>query len=199
MTSTHLFQDFGELPKKPKATTALGIEEVEDQKLQAFENGYQAGWEDAVKAQADTGGHVSSALAANLQDASFEYHEVRNSLTGAVQTILAEVVETMLPQIARDSLGAHIREQVLTICQGALDRSIEIVVAPESEDAVRAVLAAELGEPFALVTDPLLAPTQAVLRLGSDEREIDLHRLVEGIGTSISTFFATENPEASHG
>mmetsp|Transcript_22361 Transcript_22361/g.35780 ORF Transcript_22361/g.35780 Transcript_22361/m.35780 type:complete len:201 (-) Transcript_22361:1361-1963(-) len=198
-TASHLFQNFGELPKKSKAATALGIEEVEDQKLQAFENGYQAGWEDAVKAQTDTGGHISAALAASLQDASFEYHEVRSSLTGAVQTILAEVLNSVLPKIAQDSLGAHIREQVVVMCQGALDKSIEISVAPQSESAVQSLLADDLGQPFVLTTDPLLTPAQAVLRLGADEREIDLGRLVDGINASVSTFFETEKPEATHG
>lgn len=199
MTATHLFEDFGDVPKKPKTVTALGIEEVEDQKLQAFENGYQAGWEDAVKAQTSTGGHVSAALAANLQDASFEYHEVRKSLTDVVQSIMEEVVATILPQIAQESLGAHIREQVLMICKDALERSIEIVVSPENKEAVHALLAEDLDRPFALMADPLLAPTQAILRLGTDEREIDLHRVVDGIGISISDFFAIENKEAPHG
>ena len=124
---------------------------------------------------------------------------MRNSLTGAVQTILAETLNAVLPKIARDSLGAHIREQVLVICQGALDRSIEISVAPQNESAVRSLLTDDLDEPFVLTTDPLLAPTQAVLRLGRDERELDLGRLVDGIGASISTFFETEKPEATHG
>jgi flagellar assembly protein FliH len=199
MATSHLFEDFSDLPKKPIVPTSLDVEEVEDQKLQAFENGYQAGWEDAVKAQVDTGGHVSAGLAASLQDASFEYHEVRNTLTSAVQTIMQELMTTLLPKIAQHSLGAHIREQVLQMTQGALDRSIEVVVAPDAEETVRSLFVDDVEQPFDLVTDPLLAPTQALLRLGADEREIDLQRLVAGIGDTVTAFFETEKPEATHG
>lgn len=199
MATSHLFEDFGEVAIKPQGSPSLGVEEVEDQKLQAFENGYQAGWEDAVKAQIDTGGHVSAGLAASLQDASFEYHEVRNTLTGAVQTIMLEVMNTLLPQIAKNSLGTHIRDQVLQMTQGALDRTIEVVVAPDAEETVRSLLGVEPGQPFDLVTDAMLAPTQALLRLGPEEREIDLRRMVADIGETVTAFFETEKPETTDG
>jgi flagellar assembly protein FliH len=199
MNASRLFEDFGETLKRPKAKTPLGVEEVEDQKLEAFENGYQAGWEDAIKAQASTGSHVSSDLAARLQDASFEYHEVRNTLNGAVQDIMTELVKTLLPKIAQESLGTHVREQVAAMTRSGLDRRIEIAVAPESEDAVRSVLDAAVGPPFELVADRFLAPTQVVLRLGPDEREINLARVVDEIGTTITAFFETEKPEVTNG
>ena len=75
MSAAHLFEDFGE--EKPKANlgSGLAVEEVADQKLEAFENGFQAGWEDAIAAQSETQSFVSSGLASSLQNASFEYHE----------------------------------------------------------------------------------------------------------------------------
>jgi flagellar assembly protein FliH len=199
MNASRLFEDFGEAPKRPKAKTPLGVEEVEDQKLEAFENGYQAGWEDAIKAQASTGAHVSTDLAARLQDASFEYHEVRNTLNGAVNDIMTELVKTLLPKIAQESLGAHVREQVAAMARSGLERTIEIVVAPESEDAVRSVLDAEVGPPFELVADEHLAPAQVILRLGPDEREINLVRIVDEIGTMVTAFFETEKSEVTNG
>lgn len=199
MTASHLFEDFGEAPIQARESSDLGIEEVEDQKLQAFENGYQAGWDDAIRAQSDTGKHVSAGLAASLQDASFEYHEVRNTLKNAVHDIMSGVTKTLLPAIARESLGAHICEQVLAMAHTGLEHTIEVAVAPDSADAVRTVLHAGLEGPFEITTDPLLAPTQAFLRLGRDEREIHLEHMLDEISTTVTAFFETQKSEVKDG
>ena len=192
MSASHLFQDFGTSKAQKPSTPGLAVEEVEEQKLDAFEKGYQAGWEDAVKAQNDTLTHVSSGLAASLQAASFEYHELRASLSSSVQSIMSQVVETILPTIAHASLGAHIREQIAAVSKDALDRPIEIAVSAESEDAVLAALSEGVPEPFELVIDPLMSSTQVILRVGPNETEINLDRVVADIGAAITTYFETQ-------
>ncbi|MEM6565460.1 MAG: ABC transporter ATP-binding protein, partial [Pseudomonadota bacterium] len=62
-----LFQDFGTLKPANAGKTSMSAEEVEDLKLHSFEGGFQAGWEEALKAQAETSSHVSEGLAASLQ------------------------------------------------------------------------------------------------------------------------------------
>jgi len=199
MPASHLFQDFGTQKPVKAGKTTYSPEEIEEFKLQAFENGYQAGWDDAVKAQANTVTHVTSGLASSLQSASFDYHELRATLSASVQTIMEQVVNTALPQMAKASLGAHIRELVTVTARSALDRPIEISVAPENEDAVHAILSDTISEPFELIADPLMSPTQVVLRLGKQETEVNLDRLMADIGSAISTFFQTQNPEVSDG
>lgn len=199
MTATHLFQDFGGESKTEKEVSSLDAEEVEDQKLQAFENGYQAGWDDAISAQSDSGKHVSAGLASSLKDASLEYQEVRDSLTSSVQEIMSGVVKTLLPKIARDSLGAHICEQVVAMTQSGSERTVQIAVAPEAEDVVRSILPEGSETQCEIATDQLLAPTQAILRLGKDEREIDLERILTEISQSITAFFETQTLEVKDG
>ncbi|WP_299372737.1 hypothetical protein [uncultured Tateyamaria sp.] len=199
MCAEKLFQDFG--AAKPVKTDRLvkSAEELEDLKLEAFENGYQAGWDDAVKAQASTLTHVSSGLATSLQEASFDYHEMRSSLNGSVQTILNRVVSVLLPQMARASLGAHICEQITAASRSALDRPIEVVVAPEAEAAVTGLLGEQLKDPFELSLDPLLAPSQVLLRLGDKETEINLDKMIAEIAAAIEAYFHTQNLEVRDG
>lgn len=199
MTATHLFEDFGSVMDDPSALTELSEDKVEDQKLASFESGYQAGWEDAIKAQTDVNAHVSSALAESLQEASFNYHEMRSVLNKTVQEVMDRVIETLLPKIARDSLGAHIQEQIAVFIRDGLDRSIEITVSPASLDTIQALLDDGVSEPFKLIADPLLAPEQAVLRLGSDEQEIDLDQVVSEISGAVSAFFQAQNQEVANG
>lgn len=199
MKTSHLFEDFGGSSNTTDETSELGVEEVEDQKLQAFENGYQAGWDDAIQAQSDNGKHVSAGLAASLQEAKLEYEEVRSSLDGSLQEIMSGVVKTLLPAIARDSLGTHICEQVQVMSKTEMNRKIEVAVAPEAEDVVRSVLSESAAATCEIITDSLLAPTQAFLRLGKDEREINLDHVVTEIAQSVSAFFATRNSEVTDG
>ena len=177
----------------------MPIEDVEDQKLDAFEKGYQAGWEDAVAAQTETRSFVSSGLANSLQNASFEYHELRATLNASVEAILAGVIDIVLPQIARASLGAHVREEVSALARKGLDRDIEISVAPESESAVRAALQDDLPTPFVLRTDKLLAPTQVILRLDGSEAELHLDRAIADISAAVASFFETNPNEVKDG
>ncbi|WP_299651272.1 hypothetical protein [uncultured Tateyamaria sp.] len=192
MAVSHLFEDFGNA--KPLANTAacLPVEDVEDQKLEAFESGYQAGWDDAVAAQTETSSFVSSGLASSLQNASFEYHELRATLNTSVETILERVTDVILPQIAQMSLGAHVREKVQALVRDSLDRQIEIVVAPESETAVRTALDDDPPKPFVIIEDDLLAPSQVVLRLERGEVELHLDRAISDISEAIASYFETQ-------
>lgn len=199
MSMSSLFQDFGTLKPANAGKTTMSAEEVEDLKLHSFEGGFQAGWEEALKAQAETSSHVSEGLAASLQSASFEYNELSNSLQTAVQTIMAEVVDTVLPLAARASLGSHICEQIKSITKDALDRSVEIVVSPGREAAVHDVLTGELSEPFKVVVDPMMSPNQACLRLGSKEIDVNLDKTVAEIASAVGSFFDTQQSKVNDG
>ncbi|MFL4469488.1 hypothetical protein ACERZ8_06250 [Tateyamaria armeniaca] len=199
MSLTHLFQDFGTLKPANVGKKSMSTEEIEDLKLQAFEGGFQAGWDEAVKAQSDTVTHVSAGLAASLQSASFEYHELRGTLHASVQSIMTEIVETILPVAAHASLGSHIRDLVGSISQDALDRSIEIAVAPGRDEAVRNLLSAELPEPFEVIVDPMMSPNQATLRMGAKEIDVNLDKTVAEIASALTNFFETQKSEVNNG
>lgn len=199
MSTSHLFQDFGTMTPAQVGKQSLSVDQIEDIKLQAFENGYKAGWDDAIGAQTESLTHVSAELAASLQSASFEYHELRATMNAATQSIMSEVVEKILPKMAQASLGVHIRDLVSSSIRESLDKPIEIAVGNGSEDAVRAVLTLDLQEPFTLVTDACLSPNQVVLRLGDGEAEINLDKTVADIASAITTFFETQKSEETDG
>lgn len=199
MVASHLFQDFGTIKESRVGKRSMTAEEIEDLKLQAFESGYQAGWDDAVKAQSESLTHVSSEFAASLQSASFEYHELRATMNASIQTIMAEVVDAILPKVAHASLGAHIREYITSVARNTLEMPIEISVAPSCEDALRATLTGEVPEPFTLVLDPSMSPNQVTLRLGASEAEIDLDKTVADISSAVTAYFDTQKAEVTDG
>ncbi|MEL6619121.1 MAG: hypothetical protein AAFP16_09615 [Pseudomonadota bacterium] len=197
MARAHLFQDFGSIRRDDPGSGASSVE-IEEQKLQSFEDGYQAGWDDAVRAQSQSVQHVSSALAANLQDASFQYHEMRAALNKSAQGILQQIVQTTLPKVAQASLGARICEEVTAQVRSALEAKIVIAVAPGSFEAVKATLSETLSDPFDVIADTAMPPDQAVLRIDQSETEIDMARVLSEIDGAVSAFFATDDTEVTH-
>ncbi len=198
MSSSNLFQDFGSDRPAVSHAEHTSRSEIEDQKLEAFENGYQAGWEDAAKAQISTNTSVSAALASNLQDASFQYHEMRATMQKSVQEIMQMIVETLLPRIAQNSLGAHLKEEIGNLTQRKLDGKIQLATNTANLEQVENLCAENLTQPFELVSDPKLAEDQVVIRLADIETVIDLGRVVSEIGGAVSDYFQSQKSEASH-
>ena len=66
MTIAHLLEDFGvKTPVEPEISISEGDEEA---KLASFENGYSAGWDDAVDAKDKETTRISTMLAGSLED-----------------------------------------------------------------------------------------------------------------------------------
>lgn len=196
MATRDLYQNFGvhlepndKLPDRP-------VEELEDEKLQAFEAGYQAGWDDSTKAQADLSATVSSTLAANLQDASFQYHEMRSQLTRSMREMMQAIVEKVLPDMARKSLGAHVVQLVETQTRQALEANIEIHVHPDNLEQVERVIA-NVSIECSLVPSARTAPEQLFIRIGENEQSIDLERVIQEIHEAVAAFFEVQNEEVA--
>ncbi|MCR9127389.1 MAG: ABC transporter ATP-binding protein [Rhodobacteraceae bacterium] len=199
MTIAHLLEDFG--PGGRLFATGQDEEnmELEEQKLTAFENGYSAGWEDAVKAQDDDHMRLSTQLSRNLQDLSFTYQEAYTQMLGSVAPVLQAITHQMLPRAVHRSLGAVVVEELQTITahQGAMP--VEIVTAPDSLPAVEALLPADLAMPVRIIGDATLMEGQAFLRVGREEREVNLDSLLINITDAIDAFAYQVQKELSHG
>ncbi|WP_390911628.1 hypothetical protein [Pseudosulfitobacter sp. SM2401] len=199
MSLSHRYQEFGSKTVGVDAKPDLDMSEIEDEKLACFEAGFQAGWDDAVKAQCDSNTHISSDLAKNLQDTSFSYHEARSALIKSLRPLFSDITDTLLPAIARESLGAHVVEQLTDMSREALDQVIEVTIAPQNVEPIEQLLNNALPEPFVLISDQNLGEGQVFLRIGSNEREIDLEQVVSSIAAAMETFFQHAQEDVTHG
>lgn len=199
MSVSHRYRNFGEAEAVETAREELIAEADEDQQLQSFEKGYQAGWDDAVKAQADSIAKVSAEFGQNLQDMSFTYHEALSKLTSSFEPIISEIVEKLLPSVAREILGHRMIEQVLAVIKERPDQPIEIVVAPGQVETVQELAEGKLVSPFEVVSEQSLGEGQAYVRIGSVERHIDLDAVISGIHEAMTAFFHEAKQENENG
>lgn len=198
MSITHLYTDFGPIHELSDGEVPMGSEQIEESKLEAFEKGYQAGWDDAVKAHENDQTRIASDFAQNLQDMSFSYHEAMAKLTVALEPLLGLMVSKLLPDLARASLGAHIEEQLHKLAKDQMEGSVEIVVAPENLDAMQWLLdATDAVSPFDLKAEPSLGAGQVYLRSAQNETEIDLDGLLQGISEAVEAFFHQSKGETA--
>jgi flagellar assembly protein FliH len=188
MTISHLLEDFSTLADgDPVAITDVALEE---EKLAAFENGYQAGWDDSTKAASDAAGHISADLAQSLQDLSFTLHEAQAAALKALKPLLDQMVEAVLPKLAQDSLGERIREILDDFLDGQEPAPISILTAPETAPALETLIEGQEHLPVTITAEPTIAEGQVRLRFGSSEREIDTKAVLADISKAIEAYYA---------
>tara|TARA_R110002126_G_scaffold108621_5_gene245263 strand:- start:2146 stop:2751 length:606 start_codon:yes stop_codon:yes gene_type:complete len=191
MTSLmHLYRDFGDSEERadPGLPAAISQDALEDIKLESFERGYSAGWEDALKAQSGSRTEAANAFIASLQDISFGYHEARAGLVKAMQPVLTDIMAKLLPEVAHATLGAQVVEQLIGMLRKAADQPIRIEATQDNLDMLEQLLDAPVSPPFVCAPNSDLGPSQVLLQVGSEESEIDFDQVISGIAAAMTGF-----------
>ncbi|MGR3375845.1 ABC transporter ATP-binding protein [Salipiger abyssi] len=195
-----ILEDFGTVRAAPEPAAPLHDDsELEAARLESFDTGYRAGWDDAIKAQNDDHARIASDFAQNLQDLSFTYHEAYSQVLNGIAPLLEDVVGKLLPALLRETLGEHIAEQLRGMAReiGTLD--VVIAVAPGSAESVMPLLEADFGFPLKLVEDSTLAEGQADIRFAETEKQIDLGGLVQEVAQAVQGFVHDNRRNTAHG
>jgi flagellar assembly protein FliH len=199
MALTNLLEDFS--PELIIGQTMEEAEEdaLEEQKLAAFEKGYTAGWDDALRAQSEDREAISTALVRSIEDLGFSYHEARAQLLVSVVPVLDAVARQIVPAALHDSLVPRVMEVLNAELDEAARRPVELVVAPS-----RARLLTDLLPPpgvldVTVVAAPDLDADQAFYRIGQSETELDLSALSASITDAMAAFCHQAKKEIAHG
>lgn len=198
MSVSHRYKNFGN--KQPSAATrdTPSDEALEDEKLKAFEAGYQAGWDDSAKAESDSREKISAEFARNLQDMSFTYHEALAKLATSFEPVMRQIIGKLLPELVAGALTGHILEQLNDLIKEHAGQPIEIVVSPANAGTVESIAGDLLNEPFSIVQEPSLGDGQAYVKIGSQERQIDIDSIVSGVSEAMQAFFYEARKEQSN-
>ena len=174
-------------------------ENFQEEKLQAYEQGYKAGWDDAATAQAEDQSHVAADFARNLQELSFTFHEAKGQVLRTLEPLLTEMVTKVLPKLATENLVEMVVEEVHAVAQAAAESSVELVIAPENRSALERLLEGETTLPITIVEEPSLGAGQVYLRFEDIEKQIDLEGLLTRCKQVVDGFFSQNKEEVSYG
>lgn len=191
MTITHLLEDF----TFSKSGTGLAIDRamLEEERLSAFEQGYQAGWDDSIQAAGGMEKKALDDIAKALSSISSSRSETYSKLLLSLYPLINNLVDSVLPLILRESLGIRIKSIIHDFLEK--NEADEIVVSiPESQRDVLSIIKPHLSE-FPVRFSETHREEVAQISVGfggADELEIDSHHLVSQIKESIDQFFSEE-------
>ncbi|MCX7646877.1 MAG: flagellar biosynthesis protein [Rhodobacteraceae bacterium] len=171
---------------------------AEEQRLAAYEQGYAAGWDDAVRAQADDAARLREDLAQNLRDLAFTFHEARIHVLRSLEPLLRAMADRVLPEVARAGFGAAVVAEAMAAARTAAGAPVDVLVAPASLAAVQAALGEDPALPVRLVADPLLAEGQARFRRPGEESALDLDALLAAIRSLVDDFLSQSQERQMH-
>lgn len=195
MSIAHLLEDFSSYSDGEPITLTDVL--LEEQRLEAFETGYQAGWEDAVKAQSDDSRHISADLAQNIQDLSFTYQEARSAVIESLAPLLTQMVETVLPKLAHQHLPDRVAEVVTALVAEQGKHQAVVQACAKDIPALEDLLSHDPEMDVTLDQDETLTEGQVRIKLGQTERELDLSAVLEGLEHAVSNFFNDEIKETA--
>ena len=119
-------------PSEMTPSDTISRAAAEAEKVASYEQGYQAGWDDATQAQAEDQTRIGAEFARNLQELSFTFHEARAHVMQAMEPLLTELVDTVLPSLVSETLGQRILEELQPLIEDGADSPVELVVSPAS-------------------------------------------------------------------
>ncbi|WP_439123083.1 ABC transporter ATP-binding protein [Marivita sp.] len=200
MTSlANYLEDFG-TPIASFNAQPIPDEALENERLESFDKGYRAGWDDAIEAKTDESAQISDGIAQRLQEMSFTYHEVHAQVLSNLSPLFDEILQKILPVLARDTLGAHIADQLSAIARDIGTAQIEIAVASGGGAQVSQLLnAASISLPISVTEVAGLSDGQAELRLGRKELAIDLASVTAQITEAVHSALYEQSEMRAHG
>lgn len=198
MSISHLLQDFDQLAEDLTKKTASEKHSEEDL-LASFEQGYKAGWDDAISAKTGEQANISTDLARNLQDLSFTYHEARESMMADLAPTIEKALMTVMPEVARHSVGALAVEQLTAIIRENSETKVLLSTSPQAFDAVNEVMPEDLRFPVEVVQDDSLQEGQVRFEFDQRERLIDLGEVLETLSNAFAAFSHETRKEAQNG
>lgn len=172
---------------------------LEEHKLEAFEQGYKAGWDDAAAAQSEEQSRVAADFARNLQELSFTYHQARGQILSLLEPLLKEMVSKVLPRLAANNMAQTIVDEVLSAGEAQTGAEIEIVISPANRPALEQLLQTQDNLDITIIDEPSMAEGLAYLRFAQTEKQIDLESVLSGFSQSVEGFFEQQEKVATNG
>jgi flagellar assembly protein FliH len=162
---------------------------VEEAKVASFEQGYSAGWDDAVAAQQGDQEKIRADLARNLQSLSFTFQDARSHVLQSIRPLILEMVNRLLPEVAREALAPTVLDAVMPLAEGLADAPVTLVLNPTNRSQVEDLVAQATGLPMVIDEEPSMPDGQVYIRFGTAETKVDLAQVTADIGIAVRSFF----------
>ena len=174
-------------------------QQMEEARLEAYEQGYCAGWEDAQTAQGEEQGRLNADILRSLEGMSFTYHEARGHVLRTLEPLMRTMADKILPDMAQRALGTLILGTLRPLAISMAQTPVTVALHPASRAALEPHLLSQDAPPFTIIEDQSLSLGQVRLCLGEVEQFVDMDSAVATIRSAVDDFFALEQKELAYG
>lgn len=188
MTITHLLEDFTRRDTDVGLDTSQAV--LEEERLSAFEQGYQAGWDDSLKAAGGAERQLLEEISKALSDLGSCQNEVYRELLTNMRPVIGSLVEAVLPSVLKENLGIQLSSLIQDYVEKNGTAGIVVSIAKGQSDLLSDVTSILSNFSADIQEDAVLEPYQVrVSFAGKNEVEIDPEALMKQIKVSIESFF----------
>lgn len=182
----------------PEGPALMMPEDLEVLRLQAYEEGYKAGWDDALAERAEKAEALHAALMQKVEQLSFGYFEARGHILGALRPLFEAMIGTVLPSTARAALAPRVVEALMPLAVPMTEQPVTLRVAPGEGDSLRSAIEGLVLPPLDIVEDPDLRPDEALIDREPQQIHVDLGGIVRDLSAAIDEFYDINQKEARH-
>jgi len=184
-----------EEPPAPEEQESAAFEEM---KLNAYERGYVAGWEDSERQAEREALERRAAVERQVEGLTFTYHEARGHVLRAMEPVLTAMLETVIPEAARATLIPEVVAQLLPLAQGRSELPVTLRISEGARADFEATLAGLVLPPLEILESAELSPGQAEIAFDHKETRVDLAEAADALRGAISRFYQIQTEENRH-
>lgn len=171
-------------------------EEIEDIRLNAYERGYLAGWEDGGAQQDADEATRRALIEKQVEQLNFTYHDARGHVLKALRPLLAALLDTVVPAAVRALIVPLVVEQLSPLAHAAAEAPITLQIARGSRARFEAALAGQMLPPIDIIETDDLAEGQASFGFSAAETRVDLTHVAEGLARAVERFYLIQSEES---
>ena len=189
--SRFALEDFGNV--HPFAKPSAPVQPVaEAPGPDRYEEGYNAGYDDAMAQVEAEQGRVAGTFAERLHGLDIDRRAAMGTALTALEPAMREIFDRLLPHAAERSFLPILMQEIRKVFEGDT-ATMTVLVAPE--DNARLVrLLDRTGfdrERVAVRSDPVLSINQALLRWDGQERRVDLEGVLTALDDALEMYLST--------
>ncbi|MCV6591674.1 MAG: hypothetical protein OIF48_01885 [Silicimonas sp.] len=200
MTLQNLLETFDRRERQAaSAPPAPDPAALEAMRTEAFEKGYQSGWEDAQNSGTEARQRIEAEFERNIQNLMFTYTEAVDCVRGELKGFLDALIDGFLPEIVPDLTREHVRGELLKLADDLVEAPVEIVCAPDGTALLEELLQTTPGRDIQLIEDASLAARQVYIRIAQREVEVNVEPLIDALRQQLRALSETTPERKAHG
>lgn len=170
----------------------------ESERLEAFENGYASGWEDAQKALEESTQVISQEFGKSLKDLSFSYHEAVAQVQKSIAPLLRTIFEKTLPDQVNTGFGTFLIEHIQkTLADQSDKQPITVTVGVDRVGMLQDLVEQETSLNIVVKSDPSFDNLTAEIGFEDFAQDIDLGAVLHEMQQNIEAFIQHNEQEVA--